>query len=176
MCIRDSNAIDAGRSDPTPPPGVSAESTARNTPEMAALFTDERREAGQPATRRDPADARAGADQGRDAPRLSFCVLTTGECRQSEATAQGRSPAGQGRSSRTSLLLRDATNDRMPKADPHRCRQGGGGTAGWGQQREPADDNTPLAVIELVDRDPEAKGAEDKARHCLLYTSPSPRD
>lgn len=26
-------------------------------------------------------------------------------------------------------------------------------------------DNAPLAVIELVDRDPEAKGAEDKARH-----------
>lgn len=26
-------------------------------------------------------------------------------------------------------------------------------------------DNAPVAVIELVDRDPEAKGAEDKARH-----------
>jgi large subunit ribosomal protein L17 len=26
-------------------------------------------------------------------------------------------------------------------------------------------DNAPLAVIELVDRDPDAKGAEDKARH-----------
>ena len=26
-------------------------------------------------------------------------------------------------------------------------------------------DNAPLAVIELVDRDPAAKGAEDKARH-----------
>ncbi len=26
-------------------------------------------------------------------------------------------------------------------------------------------DNAPLAVIELVDRDPEAKGAADKARH-----------
>jgi large subunit ribosomal protein L17 len=26
-------------------------------------------------------------------------------------------------------------------------------------------DNAPLGVIELVDRDPEAKGAEDKARH-----------
>lgn len=26
-------------------------------------------------------------------------------------------------------------------------------------------DNAPLAVIELVDRDPEAKGADDKARH-----------
>ncbi len=26
-------------------------------------------------------------------------------------------------------------------------------------------DNAPLAVIELVDRDPEAKGAEDKERH-----------
>jgi large subunit ribosomal protein L17 len=26
-------------------------------------------------------------------------------------------------------------------------------------------DNAPMAVIELVDRDPEAKGAEDKARH-----------
>lgn len=25
-------------------------------------------------------------------------------------------------------------------------------------------DNAPLAVIELVDRDPEAKGAEDRAR------------
>ncbi len=26
-------------------------------------------------------------------------------------------------------------------------------------------DNAPMAVIELVDRDPDAKGAEDKARH-----------
>lgn len=26
-------------------------------------------------------------------------------------------------------------------------------------------DNAPLAVIELVDRDPDAKGADDKARH-----------
>jgi len=26
-------------------------------------------------------------------------------------------------------------------------------------------DNAPMAVIELVDRDPEAKGAEDRARH-----------
>ena len=28
-------------------------------------------------------------------------------------------------------------------------------------------DNAPMAVIELVDRDPDAKGAEDKARHAL---------
>ena len=26
-------------------------------------------------------------------------------------------------------------------------------------------DNAPMAFIELVDRDPDAKGAEDKARH-----------
>ena len=28
-------------------------------------------------------------------------------------------------------------------------------------------DNAPMAFIELVDRDPDAKGAEDKARHAL---------
>ena len=28
-------------------------------------------------------------------------------------------------------------------------------------------DSAPMAVIELVDRDPDAKGAEDKARHAL---------
>lgn len=32
-------------------------------------------------------------------------------------------------------------------------------------------DNAPLAVIELVDRDPDAKGAEDKARHAAALES-----
>ena len=37
-------------------------------------------------------------------------------------------------------------------------------------------DMAPMAIIEFVDRDVAAKGAADKARVCLLYTSPSPRD
>ncbi|MGB0671681.1 MAG: 50S ribosomal protein L17, partial [Rhodospirillales bacterium] len=32
-------------------------------------------------------------------------------------------------------------------------------------------DNAPMAIIELVDRDPEAKGAEDKARHEALLAA-----
>ena len=36
-------------------------------------------------------------------------------------------------------------------------------------------DNAPMAIIEFVDRDVEAKRV-DKPKNCLLYTSPSPRD
>lgn len=35
-------------------------------------------------------------------------------------------------------------------------------------------DNAPMAVIELVDRDPDAKGAEDKARHALEVEAEGP--
>ena len=35
-------------------------------------------------------------------------------------------------------------------------------------------DNAPMAVIELVDRDPDAKGAEDKARHALEAETDGP--
>ena len=35
-------------------------------------------------------------------------------------------------------------------------------------------DNAPMAVIELVDRDPDAKGAEDKARHALEAEADGP--
>ena len=35
-------------------------------------------------------------------------------------------------------------------------------------------DNAPMAVIELVDRDPDAKGTEDKARHALEAETDGP--
>ena len=35
-------------------------------------------------------------------------------------------------------------------------------------------DSAPMAVIELVDRDPDAKGAEDKARHALEAEADGP--
>ena len=35
-------------------------------------------------------------------------------------------------------------------------------------------DSAPMAVIELVDRDPDAKGAEDKARHALEAEAEGP--
>ena len=35
-------------------------------------------------------------------------------------------------------------------------------------------DNAPMAVIELVDRDPDAKGVEDKARHALEAETDGP--
>ncbi|OHC76815.1 MAG: 50S ribosomal protein L17 [Rhodospirillales bacterium RIFCSPLOWO2_01_FULL_65_14] len=37
-------------------------------------------------------------------------------------------------------------------------------------------DNAPMAVIELVDRDPEAKGAEDKARQAQAETATEKED
>jgi large subunit ribosomal protein L17 len=37
-------------------------------------------------------------------------------------------------------------------------------------------DNAPLGVIELVDRDPEAKGAEDKARHAAQQEAAAAAD
>ena len=37
-------------------------------------------------------------------------------------------------------------------------------------------DNAPMAVIELVDRDPEAKGAEDKARQAQVETATEKED
>jgi len=37
-------------------------------------------------------------------------------------------------------------------------------------------DSAPMAVIELVDRDPDAKGMEDKARHALEQESQGPKD
>ena len=37
-------------------------------------------------------------------------------------------------------------------------------------------DNAPMAVIELVDRDPEAKGAEDKARQTQAETATEKED
>ena len=37
-------------------------------------------------------------------------------------------------------------------------------------------DNAPMAVIELGDRDPDAKGAEDKARHALEAEADGPRE
>lgn len=97
---------------------------------MAALFIDERREAGQPATRRDPADARAGADQGRAVSRLSFCVPTTGRRGLTEMAMREDAPADIARPACVRLRVRDMANVRMPKADPHRCLRGGGGTAG----------------------------------------------
>ncbi len=35
-------------------------------------------------------------------------------------------------------------------------------------------DSAPMAVIELVDRDPDAKGAEDKARHAMQQEAEGP--
>ena len=35
-------------------------------------------------------------------------------------------------------------------------------------------DSAPMAVIELVDRDPDAKGAEDKARHAMQQEADGP--
>lgn len=37
-------------------------------------------------------------------------------------------------------------------------------------------DNAPMAVIELIDRDPEAKGAEDKARQAQAETATEKED
>ena len=37
-------------------------------------------------------------------------------------------------------------------------------------------DSAPMAVIELVDRDPDAKGAEDKARHAMQQEAEGPEE
>ena len=50
-----------------------------------------------------------------------------------------------------------------PLAERYRARQGGYTRVLRAGFRH--GDNAPVAVIELVDRDPAAKGAEDKARH-----------
>jgi len=66
-----------------------------------------------------------------------------------------------------SYLRDDAAVSKLFAALAERYKERGGGYTRVLKAGFRYGDNAPMAVIELVDRDPDAKGAEDKARHAL---------
>ena len=66
-----------------------------------------------------------------------------------------------------SYLRDDAAVSKLFGALAERYKERGGGYTRVLKAGFRYGDNAPMAFIELVDRDPDAKGAEDKARHAL---------